>query len=173
MHHEYKQFIDHLQPTQPDIEGPFYKAGAPLREHNNLAGFESPNLWVSGRVLSTDGSPIPGALLDIWQANEKGEYDHRGFLFRGKVQCDGEGNYSFSTVRPGDYQIADSPPDFRCAHIHVKLTADGYAPLTTQLYFADDQYNATDHWFDERRVIKISPSQAGHGKFDFVLARAP
>ncbi len=73
--------------------------------------------------------------------------------------------YSFSTVRPGDYQIADSPPDFRCAHIHVKLSADGFKPLTTQLYFADDPYDKTDHWFDAKRVI------AADGRFDFVLEK--
>jgi protocatechuate 3,4-dioxygenase beta subunit len=135
---------------------------------------------VSGVVKDTAGTPLEG-VLDIWQADEKGVYDNDGFKLRGKIIVDDtavrhprlrselqvpSGAYSFQTIMPGDYQIADNPPDFRCAHIHVKVTAEGYKPLTTQLYFPDDQYNATDHWFDRRRVI-----QHPIGTFDFVLEK--
>jgi protocatechuate 3,4-dioxygenase beta subunit len=169
MHHEYKQFIDHLQPTPPDIEGPFYKAGAPLRGDGviGIMTRDSLPLTVSGRVLSADGTPLVDAVLDIWQADEHGAYDNTGYKFRGKVRPDHHGCYLFETIVPADYQIADSPPDYRCAHIHFKVTAPGHASLTTQLYFPDDPYNATDHWFDARRVI-----QHPVGTFDFVLARA-
>lgn len=167
MHTGYQAFLKHLPPTPSDIEGPFYLAGAAFVESGVIAlpaKYGNEILVVQGQVLSTDGTPLVGAVLDIWQANESGVYDEHGYERRGKVRTDGKGCYRFETVRPGDYQIADNPPDFRCAHIHVKVTADGHKPLTTQLYFPDDKYNATDHWFDPRRVI-----QSPNGQFDFVL----
>jgi protocatechuate 3,4-dioxygenase beta subunit len=156
-----------LPPTPSDIEGPFYLAGAPFID----SGLISPdsNLFVSGTVMTTNGDAVE-AVLDIWQADAEGVYDEKGYGLRGKVKAvvseRGKSCYSFQTIMPGDYQIAETPPDFRCAHIHVKVTADGCKPLTTQLYFADDKYNATDHWFDKRRVI-----QHPNGTFDFVLEK--
>lgn len=154
-----------LAPTPPDIEGPFYKAGAPIG--GDLAYPHYFTLTVHGRVVDTDGNPVANAVLDVWHADMEGNYDNDGYRHRAKVSADGDGFYSFRTFVPGDYQIAESPPDFRCAHIHVKVTGDGVRPLTTQLYFPDDKYNATDHWFDPRRVI-----QHPDGRFDFVLEKS-
>jgi catechol 1,2-dioxygenase len=158
-----------LQPTPADIEGPFYKAGAPVIASGVIGLPEKPDdlvLRVSGRVTDTKGAFIEHAVLDIWQANHQGVYDNVGYTLRGKITADKVGRYSFETIVPGDYQIADNPPDFRCAHIHVKVTAEGYKPLTTQLYFPNDPYDATDHWFDKRRVIQIPD-----GLFNFVLEK--
>jgi protocatechuate 3,4-dioxygenase beta subunit len=174
VYHQYQAFKTSKakEPTGADIEGPFYKNGAPWR--NVLS--DKPTLKLSGRVLNQKGEPI-SATLDFWQADEKGVYDNDGFNFRGKQTAFAGGFYELDTVRPGDYQIADNPPDFRCAHIHVKLTTDGYKPLTTQLYFADDKYDATDHWFDAKRVIQMSNetrqdgTEYSLGKFDFVLEK--
>lgn len=154
-------------PTSADIEGPFYKAGAPFLPLGRLVPddqFPLHMLHVHGTVTDTLGKTIQNAVLDFWQANEKGEYDNVGFKFRGKVSPDSQSAYKLFTLRPGDYQIG--PSEFRCAHIHVKIDAPGCKPLTTQLYFLDDKYNTTDQWFDASRVI--SPD----GSFDFVLARA-
>jgi catechol 1,2-dioxygenase len=158
-----------VQPTPTDILGPFYKAGAPLVA-NGVIGeadqFNRLTIHVSGRVLSVDGEPVAGAVLDVWQADSHGVYDNDGYRLRGKVEANyvNVGGYEFQTVMPGDYQIGDEPPEFRCAHIHVIVTASGFKTLTTQLYFADDKYDATDRWFDARRVIQVP-----HGTFDFVL----
>jgi len=170
--HEYQQFKPAgLPPTPADIEGPFYKAGAPESEHHTLVLGEpehaSGKLYLSGRVLATPGFTITGALLDVWQADKNGNYDMISFIFRGKVQTSYVGEYAIETIVPGDYQIADNPPDFRCAHIHFKVSADGFKPLTTQLYFKDDKFNATDHWFDPRRTVDHPV-----GTFDFVLEKA-
>jgi protocatechuate 3,4-dioxygenase beta subunit len=106
-------------PTTPDMEGPFYKPGAPVREATGKG------LVVSGVVRSADTcEPIPGARVEWWQANPRGEYDdaHRG------SQMTGEGGaYRFDT---------DSPPPYygRPSHIHFKAEAKGYRKLTTQLY---------------------------------------
>jgi protocatechuate 3,4-dioxygenase beta subunit len=168
-----------LPPTPADILGPFYKAGAPdmVEEPSDHWGMvrylgrsmikSSTELHVSGQVVDVMGRQLPGVVLDIWQADANGEYDNVGFKFRGKLTTGPNGLYSFVTVVPGDYQINDSPPDFRCAHIHVILTAPGFKPLTTQLYFLNDRFNSSDHWFDPRRVIGTLPCT--EGKFDFVL----
>ncbi|HET7874307.1 MAG TPA: intradiol ring-cleavage dioxygenase [Methylomirabilota bacterium] len=106
-------------PTPRDAEGPFYKAGAPLREATGKG------LVVTGVVRSAaDCAPIKGARVEWWQANPKGEYDdaHRGSLVAGE-----NGAYRFETDFP--------PPYFgRPSHIHFKVQAKGHRPLTTQLY---------------------------------------
>lgn len=153
--------IKHLQPTSSDIEGPFYKSGAPIRD--KLA--ENINLKLSGKVYNTCGQLLSNVLLDFWQADELGNYDNEGFNYRGKVISDNDGNYHVDTIIPGDYQIGED--EFRCSHIHVKLIADGHKPLTTQLYFANDKFNSTDHWFDPKRIISENGQE---GKFDFILS---
>jgi len=147
-------------PTSPDIEGPFYKADAPVITTNKLV--DNPTLALHGRIIDVDGNPIVGAVLDWWQANADGEYDNVGFKLRGKQLLNGAAYY-LATVRPGNYAISDK--EYRCAHIHVKVNAPGCKPLTTQLYFADDRYDKTDHWFDASRCL--SPN----GEFDFVMEK--
>jgi protocatechuate 3,4-dioxygenase beta subunit len=106
-------------PTSPDMEGPFYKRDAPLREATGQG------LVVSGVVRSAEScEPIGGARVEWWQANPRGEYDdaHRG------AQVTGAGGaYRFDT---------DFPPPYsgRPSHIHLKADAKGYRKLTTQLY---------------------------------------
>jgi protocatechuate 3,4-dioxygenase beta subunit len=106
-------------PTATDMEGPFYKPGAPLRDATGSG------LAVSGSVRSASAcTPIKGARVEWWQANPRGTYDddHRGSLFTGD-----DGGYRFDT---------DFPPPYsgRPSHIHLKAIAAGYRPLTTQLY---------------------------------------
>ncbi len=106
-------------PTPRDMEGPFYKANAPMRDATGK-GF-----IVAGTVRSAANcEAIQGARVEWWQANPKGEYDdaHRGTLITGAG-----GGYRFETDFP--------PPYFgRPSHIHFKAFAPGHRPLTTQLY---------------------------------------
>lgn len=107
-------------PTQPDMEGPFYKPNAPFRDKTGSG------LTVKGRVLSyPDCKPIPKAVIEYWHTNPAGVYDdsHRAILFSDK-----DGGYKFVTVFPGLYPG-------RPAHIHLKIKASGFRSLTTQLYF--------------------------------------
>jgi len=152
----YKEYKNKLAPTSSDIEGPFYKKDAPFR--TDLV--ENPTLVVSGIVKDTEGNPV-NALLDFWQADPQGVYDNDGFNLRGRQETQ-NGQYHLNTVHPGDYQIDEH--EFRCAHIHVKITAEGYKPLTTQLYFDNDPYNATDQWFDAKRIIR-------NNTFNFILEK--
>jgi len=97
---------------------------------------------VQGQVLDTDGAPIAGAVVEIWQADMNGNYDHPNdadpsvlladFQYFGTATTDADGYYAFRTVKPSAYEAR--PP-----HIHVRVKLDGETLLTTQLYFLEDQ----------------------------------
>ncbi len=163
MYKEYQIFksVLLLPPTSADIEGPFYKPDAPLKDI--LA--DNPTLHLTGVVQSIHGESLYDATLDFWQSDDKGVYDNTGFNFRGKVKTDLQGNYQLHTTHPGYYQIGEN--EFRCSHIHVKVWCTNYKLLTTQLYFSDDKYDDVDHWFSAYRVI--GPANVQNAKFDFVL----
>ena len=88
-----------------------------------------------------------------------------GFNYRGKVLTDAEGNFAIDTAVPGFYEIG--PNEYRCAHVHVKVSAPGYTLLTTQLYFEDDKYDDTDEWFNPQMVVGRPD-----GVFNFILAKS-
>ena len=106
---------------------------------------------------------LPGALVDVWQADEAGAYaDDR---YRAKQRAGADGGYEFQTTKPGNYLNGSQ---YRPAHIHLKASAPGHRSLTTQLYFPDDPYNDIDPWFDAARLVSMeSPSAA---RFDVILA---
>jgi len=105
---------------------------------------------VTGRVLDEDGAPVPGMLLEIWQANAAGRYAHwretafpapmdPNFLGVGQCMTDSDGVYRFTTIRPGPYPWPNHPNAWRPAHIHFSLLGPSLGSrLVTQLYFPDD-----------------------------------
>ena len=141
--------------TPANAEGPFYRrvrsAWAPETETLNADG----RLIISGRVQGATCGPARNGVIEVWQANEEGEYDLQGFRDRGVVRCDADGQFSFRTVRPGHYLNGRR---YRPAHIHVKVHADGRPTLTTQLYFAGDPYNASDAWFRDSLLLRDAPT---------------
>jgi protocatechuate 3,4-dioxygenase beta subunit len=153
--------------TENNWEGPFYKPGAPVRSvllEKSMAGTP---LTVTGRILDTQGRPLKGALLDIWQADHKGSYDNTGFLLRGKLYADDEGRYTLRTVKPLYY---GEPGDMRPAHIHVKASFGKSPILTTQLYFKGDPWIHNDAGV--RPSLIMSPRRESEGlvaRFDFVI----
>lgn len=161
---------DDHDPTPPNIEGPFFKPKSP--ERNSLREKEMPGvpLVITGRILSTEGKPIPNALLDFWQADSKGDYDNAGFRLRGHQFTDKEGRYRLETIMPGQYVDNGVP---RPPHIHVKAQAPNKPVLTTQLYFPNEPRNKGDRFFDARLLVKMKEAkEAKEGKagvFDFVL----
>jgi protocatechuate 3,4-dioxygenase beta subunit len=120
------------KPTPWNEIGPFYKRLAP--DHAQLRAASDPGLplAVSGVVFGTRGDALPGAKIEIWQANHSGLYDLDGYRFRAALRADSAGRYSFDSVMPGHY------PARVCQHIHFLVTAPGHEPLITQLYFATD-----------------------------------
>jgi protocatechuate 3,4-dioxygenase, beta subunit len=136
-----------LQPTPQDVEGPFYPVAwngdvdADLVSFDNKTYANGEALALSGRVLSVDGVAIANANVEIWQADETGKYRHpsddgegpakRGFQGYGRARTDGEGGYSFRTIKPKLY-------GGRPAHVHFRVIAPRFVTLTTQMYFAGE-----------------------------------
>jgi protocatechuate 3,4-dioxygenase beta subunit len=151
--------------TESTVLGPFYVAGAPLREYGAsiVLADDAPRAVVSGVVRDPDGKPIPGALLDIWQTASNGLYDVQDPRqppnnLRGRFHARDDGSYRFVTVRPACYPIPDDGPvggllratdrhPWRAAHIHAIVSADGYRPVTTHIFDADSDYLDSDAVF--------------------------
>jgi len=147
-------------PTPADIEGPFYKAGAPLRAKLVEQGSKGETMVLTGTVRSADCKPVAHASLDFWHADEKGEYDGAGYRYRGIVLTDALGRYRLETILPPPYSG-------RPRHIHVKVQASGGPALTTQLYFPGESRGAP-----RALVVKMERrAEERNAKFDFVLGR--
>jgi protocatechuate 3,4-dioxygenase beta subunit len=115
-------------------------------------------------VLTRACRPVAGALVDLWQANDAGDYDNKGFRLRGHVFTDAEGRYAFRTIMPGLYPG-------RTRHYHVKVQAPNRPVLTTQFYFPDEKANRTDAFFHRELVMQVaSADDALRARFDVVLA---
>ena len=177
--------------TESDIIGPFYRFGAPFRSRLVDASEPGDRLVVSGTVLSADcRTPIPGALVEVWQANHAGVYDTNlpgnftevtTFHLRGMLYTNEQGRYEIETIMPGRYPIPPNLPGLekyagltRPAHVHFRVMESLHVPLTTQLYFKGDPFLANDPWAGHKPglAIDLTPDgQAKHGVFDIVLAR--
>jgi protocatechuate 3,4-dioxygenase beta subunit len=153
--------------TPAQTEGPYFKAGSPERSSLADAGTPGTHITLTGWViLSSSGrcTPVPGAVLDFWQADDTGRYDNTGYSLRGHVTADPQGRYVIQTIIPGIYPG-------RTRHIHVKVSVPGKPVLTTQLYFPEDaQANARDGIYDARLLVAwLDPGARTTARFDFVL----
>lgn len=171
------QAADELTVTERNALGPFYKSHAPMRGKISPPLSAGKTLVVRGRVWAHDTrKPLAGALLDIWQADEKGRYpmpaddkDKTKLLFRARLISDEDGYYEYETVRPGQYGR-------RPSHIHYLVRAAGYKPIITQMYFKGDPRNATDGLVRPSLIIETQSVETPAGKydvgtFDVVLAK--
>lgn len=157
--------------TPANIEGPFWREDAPLRHELNVLDDVGTVLHLSGRVFGPDcDEPLVGALVDIWHCGPHGDYDNETweFEFRGQVSTDEDGHWWCETLFPGRYL---NGAEFRPAHVHFKVSADGHTPLTTQLYFEGDEFLEDDPW--ALPSLTTRPEEQGDGslevQFDFVL----
>ncbi|MFJ2827886.1 intradiol ring-cleavage dioxygenase [Streptomyces sp. NPDC087263] len=152
--------------TESTVLGPFHMTQSPVRElgaNIDLVGSGQPSV-VSGRVLSADGTPLPGAVLDVWQADPEGFYDvQRPDIQppgngRGLFTADVEGRFWFRTCVPSPYPIprdgsvgellkATDRHPYRPAHIHFIASAAGHAPVTTHMFVAGSAYLDSDAVF--------------------------
>jgi protocatechuate 3,4-dioxygenase beta subunit len=148
---------------------------------------------VEGRVLDEDGRPVPHTMVEIWQANAAGRYNHArdshdapldpDFSGTGRVFTDDAGRYRFISIKPGAYPWGNHANAWRPNHIHFSLFGPGYATrLITQMYFPGDPLLALDPIFlatadaaaRERLVSKFdlditTPNWALGYRFDIVL----
>lgn len=161
--------------TEPNIEGPYYRPGAPQRADLRPAGAEGTPLEIAGCIRSLDcRSILGGAVLDVWHADARGRYDNDGhladmpFLYRGLVAADDRGEFRIRTIVPGRYLNGRT---YRPAHVHVKITAPGHVPLTTQLYFPGDPFNAEDPFIRQSLVMDLANENGTQrGRYEFVLS---
>jgi protocatechuate 3,4-dioxygenase beta subunit len=148
---------------------------------------------VAGRITDEDGRPVPRTMVEIWQANATGRYDHAGdqhdapldpnFHGAGRVFTDDDGKYSFVTIRPGAYPWPNHRNAWRPNHIHFSFFGPAFATrLVTQMYFPGDPLLALDPIFNgvpdeeaRRRLIAdfdldlTQPDFALGYRFDVVL----
>lgn len=173
--------------TEPTVFGPFHVDGSPQRRSgesiiDSALPTDEP-LEVSGRVLDTNGRPIHGATLDVWQVQSNGLYDvQQGAAvrnLRGVFTSDADGTFRFHTVRPVDYSIPEDGPvgdllrsvkrhGFRPAHIHFVVSAPRHIPVTTHVFDAKSSYLQSDAVFGVRDSLVVS-MENGKCEKDFIL----
>lgn len=157
-----------LKRTPGEILGPFYPVLKPLDQDADLtiisgksARAQGQVLQLMGRVLNLKGEPVPGARVEIWQANTHGRYDHpsdrnpapldpnfQGFA----VQfTDAEGRYRFKTIKPGAYPA--TPDWMRPPHVHFEVMGKSNR-LVTQMYFPGEPLNEKDLLLQSLRANK-------------------
>jgi catechol 1,2-dioxygenase len=159
--------------TENTVLGPFFREGAPELPYGasiSQTGRGQPAV-VLGRVLSIDGTPLPGALLDVWETDENGLYESQDpeqpeMNLHGRFRSDSEGRYCFVGIKPTFYSIPVDGPvgqlmrslgrhTFRPAHIHVRVQAEGFAPLTTHLFVNGDPYLDSDAVFGTKDSLVV------------------
>jgi protocatechuate 3,4-dioxygenase beta subunit len=185
--------------TPGSVVGPFHLADSPFIplggsiDLDHVPGGESAH--ISGRVIDIDGEPVAGAILDLWQTAPNRLYalqdakqsEHN---LRGKQKTDSEGRFSFITSKPVPYSVPTDGPcgdilnisnrhGMRVAHIHVGIEADGYKPLTTEVFAADDPNLDSDTVFGARTELLMAYRKNTdpnldvdlEANFEFVLRR--
>ena len=162
-----------IKPTPEQGEGPFH----PVTRHEDtdadmtvIAGHTESavgdTILVRGRVQDTEGNPIAGASVDIWQANHFGRYTHPddnntapldpNFQGWTLLKTGESGIYGIKTILPGPYPLAFLEPEskrWRCRHIHFKVDVTGYESLTTQMYFHGDP------WIEHDGMVARTPEE--------------
>lgn len=171
-------------PTPRQTEGPYYPVGIPadsdgdLLRNGMLRYTQGEAVWVEGRVTDTQGVPLSGGTVEIWQCDADGHYHHPGdggkaapaFQGFGRVVLGRDGRYRFRTIRPAPYTG-------RTPHIHFKVRLPGRELLTTQVYVAGDAGNARDYLWSrlgekERAAltVRFAPAADGvRGEFPIVV----
>lgn len=170
--------------TPRAIEGPLYIAGAPQSDHQARVDEDPPRgevLVMEGRILDTDGKPVPHALVDVWHANEKGRYSHfdpdqEAFHLRRKIRAGADGSYRCRSFIPPGYAIPPNSPTAelftalgrhgnRPAHIHFLVAAEGMRTLTTQVNIPGDTFLDDDFAFATRDglIVTLEPGVSPNG----------
>ena len=178
--------------TPQETSGPFYPLTYPLDNDNDLTFLKNKSekaqgdiIFIKGVVQDEKCRPIPGALVEIWQACSTGKYNHPGdrnsakldpnFQYWGKAISNDKGEYGFKTIKPGSYPVSwfwTRPP-----HIHFAVRSPNFHPFTTQMYFAGEPLNSKDRLLgnhpkedQERCIIPFQETNDIRiGKLDLIL----
>ena len=173
--------------TEATVQGPFDWENAPaLPLGSDIGkGMAGEPAHYAGRVTDTAGKPIANCCVDVWSGDGEGVYDMQkdgdaGMQLRARFHTDAQGQYRFWSIKPTYYPGPDDGPvgdmlramgrhPNRPGHIHMKVYADGYAPLTTHLFAADRPYLDSDAVFGVRDSLivhyeKHAPGNAPDGR---------
>ncbi|CUX31540.1 MAG: hydroxyquinol 1,2-dioxygenase [Rhizobium oryzihabitans] len=167
--------INHRKPSgasESTVLGPFHVADAPEMPMgaNICLDGKGEDMLVTGRILDTDGVPVAGARIDVWQANDEGFYDvqQKGiqpdFNLRGVFITGDDGRYWFRAAKPKYYPIPDDGPvgqllramgrhPYRPAHLHYIVSARGFTTLVTHIFDPDDPYIRSDAVFGVKESL--------------------
>ncbi|MGJ9403463.1 catechol 1,2-dioxygenase [Arthrobacter sp. KK5.5] len=182
----------HREGNKGSIEGPYYVPESPEQKSPAKISMREDELGTpllfQGQVRSTDGSPLAGAKIELWHADEEGFYSQFApnipeWNLRGAFIADDQGNFQIETMQPAPYQI---PTDGACgqliaaagwhawrpAHLHLKVSAPGHELLTAQLYFPGDPHNEDDIATAVKPELMLDIQPADNGvqtTYDFVL----
>jgi protocatechuate 3,4-dioxygenase beta subunit len=148
--------------TPAQTEGPYFTPNSPERAQLREQGMPGTPILLAGMVLTRSCVPIHGALVELWHADDAGNYDNEGYKLRGHQFTGDHGIYRFDTIVPGLYPG-------RTRHFHAKFQAPENPALTTQFYFPDEPGNSSDGIFDPRLLLKISTSPGLTARLDVVL----
>ncbi|CAM3945242.1 intradiol ring-cleavage dioxygenase [Tsukamurella ocularis] len=156
--------------TEATVFGPFFVAGAPRIELGGDMAFGAVGepCWVEGTVTDAGGSPIPGARIDVWEADDEGQYDVQHddgrVAARAHLFTDADGGYRFWGITPTPYPIPDDGPvgkmleavgrsPYRAAHLHFMVTADGHRRLVTHIFVRGDELLDKDSVFGVKESL--------------------
>ncbi len=155
--------------TTTDILGPFYRPDSPLRNSLVIKDDIGEAIQLTGIIIHKDCvTPYKNAKVELWHCDGKGVYDNTSdeYRYRGTTFSDEKGNYSFDTILPVPYDTGGG--NFRPAHFHMMITAEGYQPLVTQLYFTGDSYIAKDQSASsptaKKRILQVQNLKNGTKK---------
>jgi hydroxyquinol 1,2-dioxygenase len=186
--------------TDASLLGPFYRMNSPqFKLGDSIAKqIKGTEAVMYGRITDSTGKGIPGASVQVWQTDEKGDYDLQKpnaateMDLRGTLHADAQGGYFFRTVIPAGYSIPMDGPvgdmiraqarhGFRPSHIHFLIGAPGYREVVTALYTHNDPHIDSDTVFGvtDSLVVKVNGSDPASPlphlpsiKYDFSLAAA-
>lgn len=166
--------------TEATVFGPFFVDNSPEIGHGDDLAFGAPGqpCWVEGAVTDTDGTPIPGARIEVWEADENGlydtQYDDERTSARAHLHADAEGRYRFWALTPTPYPIPHDGPvgqllaatgrsPMRASHLHFMVTAPGRRTLVTHIFVRGDEQLASDAVFGvkESLVKDFHPQSPG------------
>ncbi|WLP88542.1 dioxygenase [Gordonia sp. NB41Y] len=168
--------------TESTVLGPFHMVESPKRElgENVSPSSVGQTCVVHGTVRAEDGTPVPGALVDVWQADADGFYDVQQPDLqplgngRGLFTTDDQGRFAFESIVPAHYPIPTDGPvgellaatgrhAYRPAHIHFIVTAPGFRELTTHIFVDGSEYIDSDAVFavKESLIRSFVPRPAG------------
>jgi protocatechuate 3,4-dioxygenase beta subunit len=162
--------------TTSDVLGPFYRPNSPVRESLRIKGEKGDPIELIGKILHDDcTTPYKKAKIELWHCDGNGVYDNEtpDFKYRGTAYSDNKGNYCFKTILPVPYGSGDN---YRPAHFHMMITAEGYQPLVTQLYFVGDPWIEKDSSSSspaaKRRILEVQNLKDGSKKVAYNVSMA-